>query len=116
MIKIASHPGAPASTLKEEAQLSRKVKLAAREFGYEHTEVALSLIELGDFYYAEERFLDSSETFKKAIDIYEALGEGHQLLQAMAMRSLSSSLTAQGKYTEGAALNRTARDLVRTYQ
>ncbi len=116
MNNFASQSGAPTSTLREEAQLSRKVKVAAREYGLEHTDVALALIELGDFYFAEERFVDSTDAFKRAIDIYEALGEGHQLLTAMAMRSMSNSLISQGKYAEATALNEDARALIQSYQ
>jgi tetratricopeptide (TPR) repeat protein len=116
MNRIASQIGAPESTLKEEALLSRKVKLAARESGLEHTDVALAVIELGDFYYQEERYVDSSEAYKKAVDIYDALGEGHQLLQAIAMRSLSNSLSSQGKYSEAASLKKNAHELIRSYQ
>lgn len=104
------------STLKEEAQLARKVKLAARDFGPEHTDVALSLLDLGDFYLREERFLDSAESFRRAIDIYETLGEGHQMLAAIAMRSLSSALMLQGKHAEGQVMNRNARILIQNYQ
>ena len=115
MNHVATQSNGP-STLREEAQLSRNVKLAVREYGQEHPDVAASLVELGDFYFSAERFVDSSEAFKKAVDIYEALGEGHQLLVAMAMRSLSSSLLLQGKYAEGVTLNENARELIRSYQ
>ena len=104
------------STLKEEAQLSRNVKVAARDLGPEHTDVALSLMDLGDFYFREERFVDSAESFRRALDIYEALGEGHQMLAAMAMRSLSAVLMLQGKYAEGQVMNRNARILIQSYQ
>jgi hypothetical protein len=116
MNRNASQVGAPNSTLKEEAQLSRNVKIAAREYGIEHTDVALAFVELGDFYYHQERFVDSSDAFKRALDIYEALGDGHQMLAAIAMRSLSSSLISQGKCSEASLLNASARDLIRTYQ
>lgn len=116
MSKLASVVDASNSTLKIEAQLSRKVKVAARDYGIEHTDVAMALIELGDFYYNEERFVDSADAYKRAVDIYDALGEGHQLLSAMAMRSLSNSLVSQGKYSEAALLNENARDLIRNYQ
>jgi len=116
MNNFASQSNAPSSTLREEAQLSRKVKVAAREYGLEHTDVALALIELGDFYFAGERFADSTDAFKRAIEIYEALGEGHQLLTAMAMRSLSNSLISQGKLAEGAVLNENARALIQSFQ
>lgn len=116
MNKAASQVSTLGSTLKEEAQLSRKVKIAARDYGLEHADVAIALIELGDFYFHEERFVDSSDAYKRALDIYEALGEGHQLLTAMAMRSLSSSLISEGKFAEGILLNRSSRDLIQTYQ
>ncbi len=116
MNRIASQIGAPDSTLKEEAQLSRNVKIASREYGFEHTDVALALVELGDFYFHQERFVDSSGAFKRALEIYQTLGEGHQLLAAMAMRSLSNSLISEGKYLEGTLLNSNARDLIKAYQ
>lgn len=116
MNRTAAQQAVLSSTLKEEAQLSRKVKIAAREFGLEHADVALAFIELGDFYFGEERFVDAADSFKKAIDIYEALGEGHQLLTAVAMRSLSSALVSQGKFAEGIALNANARSLINSYQ
>lgn len=116
MNNFASQSDAPSSTLKQEAQLSRKIKVAIRENGHEHTDVALALVQLGDFYFSEERFLDSTEAFKRAVDIYEILGEGHQLLAAMAMRSMSNSLILQGKYAEGVAMNENARALIQSYQ
>lgn len=116
MNNFASRSEAPSSTLKEEAQLSRNVKIAIRENGQEHTAVALALVQLGDFYFSKERFVDSTDAFQRAVDIYEALGEGHQLLTAMAMRSMSNSLILQGKYAEGVAANEDARALIRSYQ
>ncbi len=117
MNNFASQSGAPSSsTLKEEAQLSRKVKIAVRECGHEHTDVAMVLVELGDFYFSEERFVDSTDAYKRAVEIYDALGEGHQLLSAMAMRSMSNSLILQGKYAEGVAMNENARYLIQSYQ
>ncbi len=116
MNNFASQSDAPSSTLKKEAQLSRQVKIAIRENGHEHTDVALALVQLGDFYFSEERFLDSSDAFKRAVDIYEVLGEGHQLLTAMAMRSMSNSLILQGKFAEGVAMNENARALILSYQ
>ncbi len=116
MNRIVAESGLQTSTLKEEAQLSRKVKIAARENGHEHPDVALAFVDLGDFYLSEERFVDSAEAFKRATDIYEMLGEGHQLLAAMAMRSLSAALVAQGKYAEGIVINKQARALILSYQ
>ncbi|MBI2809953.1 MAG: tetratricopeptide repeat protein [Candidatus Melainabacteria bacterium] len=116
MKNFASQSGAPSSTLKEEAQLSRNVKIAVREYGQEHADVALALVELGDFYFSEERFVDSTDAFKRAVDIYEALGEGHQLLSAMAMRSMSNSLILQGKYADAVTMNENARELIQRYQ
>jgi|688.fasta_scaffold159311_4 hypothetical protein len=104
------------STLKEEAQLARKIKIAVRENGPEHIDAALALVELGDFYFGEERFVDSVDAFKRALDIYEQLGEGHQLLVALAMRSLSAALISQGNFVEGMALNKSARGLMQQYQ
>ncbi|HEY9733048.1 MAG TPA: tetratricopeptide repeat protein [Drouetiella sp.] len=116
MNRIVAQSGVLSSTLKEEAQLARKIKIAFRENGPEHVDAALALLELGDFYFAEERFVDSAESFKRALDIYESLGEGHQLLVALAMRSLSAALVQQGKYVEGAAMSKSARSLMQQYQ
>ncbi|CAN5218513.1 hypothetical protein BH10CYA1_BH10CYA1_06890 [soil metagenome] len=113
---FASQSNTQSSTLREEAQLSRNVKIAAREHGYEHTDVALALVALGDFYFSDERFVDSANAFKRAVDIYETLGEGHQLLSAMAMRSMSNSLILQGRCAEGVAINENARALIQSYQ
>ena len=115
-MSMAAKNLAGGSTLKREAELSRNVKLAARENGPEHTDVAMAFLELGDFYYEQNRDVDSAEAYRKAIQVYEALGEGHQLLQAIAMRSLSRALLSQDNHSEAVSINREANDLIRRYQ
>jgi hypothetical protein len=109
-------PQRPKTGSLEEATFRRAVRATRRTFGAEHVNVALSHIELGDFYVAESRFDESETAYRKAAEIYEALGIGHELLLAIALRSLSDAVCAQDRHQEGNAIRARSTQLILNFQ
>lgn len=104
------------SSMGQEASLKRAIRAAKRGNSVEHPNVALTFIDLGDFYARSENFEQSEGAYRAAVEIYENLGVGHELLLAMALRSLSNVLFAQRKSSESAACDHRAQRLILNFQ
>jgi tetratricopeptide (TPR) repeat protein len=98
--------------LKRQAALTRAVKSAVKIFGTVHVDVALALLNLGDFFEQQNRLDQAEVAYKQAVDIYELLGVGHELLQAIALRSLASAVFDQGRMAESTSLRTRACHLI----
>ena len=104
------------SSLQEEAELRRAIRAARRTFSAEHPNVALAYLQLGDYFSHEERYLDAESAYAHASQIYETLGAGHELLLAIAFRSLAQAVCAQDRHDEGAAFSGKAHRLIVEFQ
>jgi tetratricopeptide (TPR) repeat protein len=98
--------------LKRQAALTRGVKSAVKAFGTVHVDVALALLNLGDFFEQQSRFDQAEVAYKQAADIYELLGVGHELLQAIALRSLAITVFDQGRIAEATSVRMRACHLI----
>ena len=117
LIKTSTAPKRqPAGRLREEADLRTAIRTARRTCGSEHVSVAFCHINLGDFYLREHNFMEAETAFRHAADIYDALGVGHELLHAIALRSLAQALCAQERDAEAAAVSDRANELILNYQ
>jgi tetratricopeptide (TPR) repeat protein len=99
-------------TLKRQATLTRGVKSAVKDFGTVHVDVALALLNLGDFFEQQNRLDQAELAYRQAADIYELLGVGHELLQAIALRSLATTVFDQGRMAEATSLRTRACHLI----
>ena len=99
-------------SLKKQATLTRAVRAAVRAFGADHVNVALALLNLGDFFQQQNRFDQAESTYERAADIYERLGLGHELLLAIAIRSWANALFDQGQTEKAESLRLQARLLM----
>jgi hypothetical protein len=106
----------PTTNRRLAVNLKRAVRVARRTYGTEHVEVAMALIQLGDYLSADERFDESARAFRQAASIYESLGVGHELLLALALRSLAHCSYAMDNYADGSRTNEQAMQLIRDYQ
>jgi hypothetical protein len=104
------------SDLREEAALRRAIRTVKRTCGSEHPNVALAHLKLGDYFAHEHQHVEAEIAYRSAADIYEALGMGHELLLAIALRSLSQSVCAQDRHDEGNVITARANILIVNYQ
>jgi tetratricopeptide (TPR) repeat protein len=98
----------------EDAELlyKRALRLAESDVGFEHEEVADTLIYLAGMYESERRFGEAEEALRRALEIVEhACGAFHPAL-AVLTRSLSDVCEAQGKLPEALQLRHRSRELV----
>jgi cytochrome c-type biogenesis protein CcmH/NrfG len=109
-IRVGSSP------LQEEVELRRAIREARREFSAEHPNTALAHLQLGDYFSHEQRYTDAEAAYQQAIQIYEALGTGHELLLAMALRSQSQTVCAQERHDDGNSLSARATKLIINFQ
>ncbi len=100
----------------QEASLKRAIRAAKRRNSAEHPNVALAFLELGDFYARSENCEQSEGAYRAAVEIYENLGVGHELLLAIALRSLCNVLFAQEKTSESESCDQRAQRLILNYQ
>ena len=119
LVRNAARNEAPVKSndiLRMEATLRAAVRTARRSFGSEHVGVALCLIQLADLYQHEQRFVEAEVVYRQAAEIYETLGIGHELLLAIALRSLALTLCAQQRHAEAAAVSAKATRLILEFQ
>lgn len=107
---------APAPNARAEIGLKRAVRNARREYGPEHVNVALCLIQLADYLANHGKYSEAEAAYRQTASIYDALGVGHELLLAIALRSLSQTLIAQGRHSDGAKANHQATELILSFQ
>lgn len=116
LVKAATVEPKTSSSSLQEAALRREIREARRTYSGEHPNVALAHIQLGDYFAHEERFEEAESSYRVASEIYETLGMGHELLHAMALRSLSVVVCAQDRHKEGKAISKRAIDMIVNYQ
>jgi hypothetical protein len=116
LVKTSATPRSPGNNGRMEIALKRAVRTSRRMFGPQHVNGALALIQLGDFLYNDQRFEESSSAYRQAASIYEDLGVGHELLWAIALRSLSQCLFTLDDFQAARAIGVQATDLIVTYQ
>ena len=118
LVKISSSQPRKASNsaLQHEAELRRGIRAAKRTYGAEHPNTALAFLQMGDYFAHEHQHLEAESAYKSACEIYDALGCGHELLHAIALRSLAQAVCAQNRHQEGEALTARATHLIVNYQ
>ncbi|HEY9776970.1 MAG TPA: tetratricopeptide repeat protein [Planktothrix sp.] len=116
LVKTTAPPRNPGINGRLEITLKRELRTSRRNFGIQHVNVAMALIHLGDFFVNQQRYKEASTAFRQAGSIYEQLGVGHELLWAIALRSLSQCLFAMEEYAEARAVTAQATDLILSYQ
>ena len=104
------------SNLQEEAELRRAIRSTRRTFSAEHPNVALAHLQLGDYFYHEQRYEEAESAYRNASEIYERLGAGHELLLAIALRSLAQAVCAQDRHDEGNVFSAKAHGLIVNFQ
>jgi tetratricopeptide (TPR) repeat protein len=90
--------------------------LSLKTYVEENAEHALELLKRGDLLLSEGDFAQSSEFYRRAAEVYSNLGVGHELLCAIALRSLAHALMMKGSKSEAKFVLKEATELIRDYQ
>jgi len=93
-------------------ELRKTASSLRRKHGTVHVECANTSLALGDHLIQLRQFEEAEQLYRQAAEIYEQLGLGHELLLAIALRSLSHVLHAQGKSSESQPLWEQANELI----
>lgn len=93
-------------------ELRKTASSLRRKYGSEHVEYANATLALGDYLNFQKKFEEAEQLYRQAAEIYERLGLGHELLLAIALRSLSQVLHVQGKSQESQPLWEQANKLI----
>jgi tetratricopeptide (TPR) repeat protein len=83
-----------------------------RKHGQVHVEYANTTLALADHLIQQKQFAEAEQLYRQSAEIYEELGLGHELLLAIALRSLSHALHAQGKSAESEPLLSQAHEII----
>lgn len=88
------------------------LKLAEADVGFEHEEIAATLMYLASVYETQQRFDEAEKALRRAISVVErACGQSHPAL-GLFNHNLADICMAQGKTAEAAELRRRSRHVV----